>query len=99
MVWDLQHRPPTFVSRNQREGTWDRREAFYTWFLGRAAFVIAGPKPAAEIERFFRVPSERIKIYAPTPHTRCKRQLERSRLLVKYGLTVDTYFTGSILAA
>src|SRR6185503_17996668 len=50
-------------------GTWKHRESFYSEFLRRATIIIAGTEAGQrEIERFYQVTSNRIKILPhPTP--------------------------------
>lgn len=69
VVWDLTHRYQPWFPEVSAEGMWDSREVFYSWFLRRASVVIAGTRIGQEqIERFYQLPSERIKILPhPTP--------------------------------
>jgi glycosyltransferase involved in cell wall biosynthesis len=68
-VWDLQHRLQPWFPEVSEKGTWERREQFYATFLRRAAAIIAGTNAGREeIERFYQVPADRIKILPhPTP--------------------------------
>lgn len=69
-LWDLQHRLQPFFPEVSEKGIWDRREKGLSRYLQRAVVVIAGSKTASsEIERFYQVPTERIKILRhPTPN-------------------------------
>ncbi|MEX0641957.1 MAG: glycosyltransferase family 1 protein [Pirellulales bacterium] len=69
VVWDLQHRLQPFFPEVSGEAQWDLRERQYAAVLRRAAIVIAGTQAGkAEIERFYQVPPERIRILPhPTP--------------------------------
>lgn len=68
-VWDLQHRLQPFFPEVSSAGVWEYRETFFSKYLQRAAFVITGSRTGQlEIERFYQIPSERIKILPhPTP--------------------------------
>lgn len=68
-VWDVQHRLQPYFPEVSADGVWGRRERFYTATLRRATFVIAGTQTGkAEIERFYGVSPERIRILPhPTP--------------------------------
>lgn len=68
-LWDIQHRLQPFFPEVSNNGIWDRREKGLSRYLQRAAFVVAGSKTASnEIERFYQVPAEKIKILRhPTP--------------------------------
>jgi glycosyltransferase involved in cell wall biosynthesis len=68
-VWDLQHRLQPFFPEVSCKGQWDSREALYSRQLRRAAGIITGTRAGkAEIERFYQVAPERIKLLPhPTP--------------------------------
>lgn len=68
-VWDLQHRLQPYFPEVSSEGEWDRREKHYGTFLRKSAFVVTGTQVGkAEIEKFYQIPSERIKVIPfPTP--------------------------------
>lgn len=69
IVWDLQHRRQPWFPEVSATGTWQHRENFYSEFLRRATMIIAGTDAGREeIERFYQVTSDRIKILPhPTP--------------------------------
>jgi|KBSSwiStaDraftv2_1062776.scaffolds.fasta_scaffold320679_1 glycosyltransferase involved in cell wall biosynthesis len=69
IVWDLQHRLQPWFPEVSAAGTWKHRESFYSEFLRRATMIIAGTDAGREeIERFYQVTSNRIKILPhPTP--------------------------------
>ncbi len=69
VVWDLQHRLQPYFPEVSAAGEWDTRELAYVWFLQRASVIIAGTLAGRdEIERFYQVPIERIRILPhPTP--------------------------------
>lgn len=69
IVWDLQHRLNPFFPEVSADGTWQRREQYFSQILKRAAFVIVGTQAGKkEAQMFYGVPDERIKILPhPTP--------------------------------
>lgn len=90
IVWDLQHRLQPWFPEVSEGGTWDQRESFYSSFLRRASVIIAGTEAGrAEIERFYQVTPNRIKILPhPTPRfaTEAEPQDEK-KILGKYNLS------------
>jgi glycosyltransferase involved in cell wall biosynthesis len=68
-VWDLQHRLQAFFPEVSTEGEWQGREDTYATSLRRAAIVLTGTEAGkAEIERFYQVPPDRIRVLPlPTP--------------------------------
>ena len=69
IVWDLQHRLQPWFPEVSAGGVWRHREDFYSEFLRRASIIITGNQAGRqEIERFYQVTSDRIKILPhPTP--------------------------------
>jgi glycosyltransferase involved in cell wall biosynthesis len=62
-VWDLQHKLQSYFPEVSRSGEWNRREKFYTKMLSRAALIITGTETGkAEVQRFYQVPAERIRV-------------------------------------
>jgi glycosyltransferase involved in cell wall biosynthesis len=62
-VWDLQHKLQSYFPEVSKNGEWDRREEFHLKMLNRAASIITGTETGkAEIERFYQIPSARIKV-------------------------------------
>ncbi|MDJ0795478.1 MAG: glycosyltransferase family 1 protein [Calothrix sp. MO_167.B12] len=62
-VWDLQHRLQPYFPEVSVSGAWEEREYAYSKILRRAAFIITGTEVGKkEIERFYHIPSERIKV-------------------------------------
>nr|WP_310486449.1 glycosyltransferase family 1 protein [Chamaesiphon sp. VAR_69_metabat_338] len=62
-VWDLQHKLQSYFPEVSASGEWDKREKFYAKMLSRAAFIITGTETGkAEIQRFYQVPAERIRV-------------------------------------
>lgn len=69
IVWDLQHRLQPWFPEVSAGGQWEHRESFYARFLRRAAVIIVGTEAGRqEVERFYDIPPERIRILPhPTP--------------------------------
>ncbi|MEX2186119.1 MAG: glycosyltransferase family 1 protein [Pirellulales bacterium] len=69
VVWDLQHRLQPYFPEVSVNAEWDLRERHYMQVLRRATYVVAGTEAGkSEIERFYAVPAERIRILPhPTP--------------------------------
>ncbi len=62
-VWDLQHRLQPHFPEVSSEGEWNGRENFYSTLLQRSAFILVGTSAGkTEVERFYQIPPERIKI-------------------------------------
>ena len=95
IVWDLQHRLQPWFPEVSAGGTWRQRESFYSPFLRRAAIIIAGTEAGRqEIERFYQVTSDRIKIL-PHPTPTFALNAERSDIaatLKKYELKSNYVF-------
>lgn len=95
IVWDLQHRLQPWFPEVSSGGTWRQRETFYGEYLRRATFIIAGTEAGrAEIERFYQVTSNRIKLLPhPTPaFTLNAGPSDVDALLKKYKLRKDYLF-------
>ena len=95
IVWDLQHRLQPWFPEVSSGGTWRQREAFYGEYLRRATFIIAGTEAGRmEIERFYQVTSDRIKILPhPTPaFTLNAGPSDVASVLDKYALRSDYLF-------
>ena len=62
-VWDLQHRLQPYFPEVSISGEWDNREKSFLKMLRQAAFIITGTEVGkAEIEKFYHIPAERIKV-------------------------------------
>ncbi len=95
IVWDLQHRLQPWFPEVSSGGTWRQRETFYGEYLRRATFIIAGTDAGRmEIERFYQVTSNRIKILPhPTPaFTLNAKPSDVDSVLKKYGLSRNYLF-------
>lgn len=68
-IWDLEHRAQPFFPEVSANGEWERRQKYFGEMLPRASYVITGTEVGMkEIERFFGVAPERIRILPhPTP--------------------------------
>ncbi|ARV61250.1 group 1 glycosyl transferase [Nostocales cyanobacterium HT-58-2] len=68
-VWDLQHRLQPYFPEVSSKGEWNSRETSYSTMLQRSAFILVGTYAGrAEVERFYQIPPERIKVIPfPTP--------------------------------
>ena len=90
IVWDLQHRLQPWFPEVGSGGRWDERELRHARFLRRATYVIAGTKAGRkEIERFYQIPSERIKhLPHPTPGFALEPPpVEDKKVLERYALS------------
>jgi len=95
IVWDLQHRLQPWFPEVSAGGTWRQRETFYGEYLRRATYIIAGTEAGrSEIERFYQVTSNRIKILPhPTPaSTLNAKPSDIAGVLKKYGLRSNYLF-------
>lgn len=89
IVWDLQHRLQPWFPEVSAGGTWKHRENFYNEFLRRASIIISGNEAGRqEIERFYQVTRNRIKLLAhPTPGFALRaEQSDVESVLKKYEL-------------
>jgi glycosyltransferase involved in cell wall biosynthesis len=87
-VWDLQHRLQPYFPEVSISGQWDNREKFYLKMLRQAAFIITGTEVGkAEIEKFYHVPAERIKVVPFfTPQFTSTSNLTDQDIIKKYNL-------------
>ncbi len=95
IVWDLQHRLQPWFPEVSANGTWRHRENFYSEFLRRATMIVAGTEAGRrEIERFYQVTSNRIKILPhPTPAFALRtEESDVEAVLKKYGLKKNYLF-------
>ncbi|MBE9236772.1 glycosyltransferase family 4 protein [Anabaena aphanizomenioides LEGE 00250] len=62
-IWDLQHRLQPYFPEVSKIGVWDQKESYYSELFKRATFILTGTEVGkSEIEKFYQVPSERIKV-------------------------------------
>ena len=68
-LWDLEHRKQPYFPEVADVYIWNNREIYYSSMLRRASIIVVGTKTGqTEIERFYQVPPDRIKILPfPTP--------------------------------
>jgi glycosyltransferase involved in cell wall biosynthesis len=68
-IWDLQHRCQPYFPEVSNAGQWEGREREYLKLAQKASFIFVGTEAGkAEVERFYQVPSQRVKVIAfPTP--------------------------------
>lgn len=95
IVWDLQHRLQPWFPEVSAGGTWSQRETFYGEYLRRATYIIAGTEAGRrEIQRFYQVTSNRIKILPhPTPAFALDAaESDLDALRKKYGVKSDYLF-------
>lgn len=95
IVWDLQHRRQPYFPEVSAGGVWESREHYYSTMLRRAAIVITGTAAGkAEIEQFYQVSSERIKILPfPTPQFALDAPPDAGKqILEKYQLPANYLF-------
>jgi glycosyltransferase involved in cell wall biosynthesis len=93
-VWDLQHRLQPYFPEVSISGEWDERENSNSKILRRAAFIITGTEVGkAEIEKFYQIPIERIKVIPFfTPKITSEASLIAQEILKKYNLPSQYLF-------
>lgn len=95
VLWDLEHRRKPYFPEVSLGGEWEQRESNYSRLLQRAALIICGTAAGkTEIEQFYQVPGERIKVLPfPTPQFVLDAPCSDSRtLLEKYRLPENYLF-------
>jgi len=95
IVWDLEHRRHPYFSEVGALREYEERETFYSTSLRRASAIITGTQAGkADIERFYQVSPERIKVLPfPTPHFALKASPTDDRLVLeKYNLQENFLF-------
>jgi len=94
-VWDLQHRLQPYFPEVSVKGEWDGREKHFATKFRRSTFILTGTEAGkAEVDKFYQVPAERIKVLPfPTPQFALDAQLEsRKQIFKKYNLPEDYLF-------
>ena len=94
-LWDLQHKIQPYFPEIAEKGSWENREAFYSRYLPRASIVVVGTETGRkEIERFYQVPSERIKVLPfPTPCLSLNQSSKNGQdILKKYAIPPNYLF-------
>ena len=95
IMWDLLHRRQPYFPEVSASGVWNDREEHYSVMLRRASIVITGTEVGkAEIEQFYQVPGERIKVLPlPTPRFALDSPLTDGRqVMEKYRLPENYLF-------
>lgn len=84
-VLDLQHRIQPYFPEVTAEGQWKYREEFFSETLRRASIILVGTEIGkAEIEKFYQVPPERIKVLPfPTPQFALNAPKEINKTILK----------------
>ncbi len=92
-VWDLQHRLQPYFPEVSVSGVWEGREKSHE-LLKRASFIISGTEVGkAEIERFYQIPSERIKVIPFfTPKFTTNPSLVDQNIFTKYKIPKQYLF-------
>lgn len=87
-VWDLQHKLQSYFPEVSANGEWETREKYHLKMLSRAALIITGTETGkAEIERFYQIPAERIKVIPMfAPQLRSNPDFIDRDVLTKYNL-------------
>jgi len=94
-IWDLQHKVQPFFPEVTMGGTWEQREFFNSRYLQRASVIVVGTETGRkEVEHFYQVPHERIKVLPfPTPRFTLSQSLkEEPEILKKYAIPQDYLF-------
>ena len=86
-LWDLEHRKCPFFPEVSESGLWKKREEHFSETLRRASVIVTGTKTGKEeIEKFYQVPGDRIKVIPfPKPEF-SKNRGEDENILSKYNL-------------
>jgi glycosyltransferase involved in cell wall biosynthesis len=95
VVWDLQHQLQPYFPEVSAAGEWEKRERYYSTNLRRASLIITGTQRGKfEIERFYQVTPERIKILPlPTPQFALEAVVDNeTNILEKYGISENYLF-------
>lgn len=94
-LWDLEHRIQPYFPEVSDNGIWENREAFYSRYLPRASIIVVGTEIGRkEIEHFYQVPSERIKVIPfPTPRfSLIQSSKKEQKILKKYVIPPNYLF-------
>jgi glycosyltransferase involved in cell wall biosynthesis len=94
-LFDLQHKAQPYFPEIAEKGIWESREAFYSRYLQRASIVVVGTETGRkEVERFYQVPFERIKVIPfPTPRfSLTQSSKKRQDILKKYAIPPNYLF-------
>lgn len=94
LIWDLAHRIHPYFPEVSSNGQWEERENYYAKLIRRAAFIVTGTELGkAEIEKFYQIPSERIKVIPFfTPKIQSKSSLTEQDITQKYNIPKQYLF-------
>lgn len=97
-AWDVQHRLQPYFPEVSTEGKWINRDTYFSETLRRATSIVTGTTVGKyEIEQFFNIPSERIRVIPfATPKFALEASLcsnsDRANILRKYDITQEYLF-------
>ncbi|MBD1924492.1 glycosyltransferase family 4 protein [Microcoleus sp. FACHB-831] len=94
-VWDLEHRNQPYFPEVSTGGRWEKRDRSYGTKIQRSAAIITGTEAGkAEIERFYQVAPERIKVIPyPTPNFALNfTSNDEQQVLNKYNIPAQYLF-------
>jgi glycosyltransferase involved in cell wall biosynthesis len=93
-VWDVQHRLQPFFPEVSADGTWIKRERFYSHFLSRAAFCVTGAEANKEaITRLYGIPDGRVRVMPlPAPTFALAAAPSQLNVREKFGIVGDYVF-------
>ena len=94
-LWDLEHKIQPHFPEVSEKGIWEDREAFYSRYLPRASIIIVGTETGRkEVERFYQVPPERIKVLPfPSPRFSLTQSSKKEQeILKKYSIPSNYLF-------
>jgi glycosyltransferase involved in cell wall biosynthesis len=94
-VWDLGHRTQPYFPELSIRGDWGNREKLCATTIQRASFIVTGTQSGkAEVERYYQVPEERIRILPFTAPSFAKAGTlsPPKDILEKYNIPCDYLF-------
>lgn len=94
-LWDLEHRVKPHFPEVVVGGIWEYREVYYSRYLPRASIIVVGTETGRnEVERFYHVPSGRIKVIPfPTPRFSLTQSSKKGQdILKKYEIPPNYLF-------
>jgi glycosyltransferase involved in cell wall biosynthesis len=94
-VWDLGHRTQPYFPEVSIRGDWENREKLCATTIQRASFIVTGTQSGkAEIERYYQVPEERIRIlpFTAPSFTEAGTLSSSKNVLEKYNIPCDYLF-------
>ncbi|MFM6183856.1 MAG: glycosyltransferase family 4 protein [Dolichospermum sp.] len=93
-VWDLQHRLQAYFPEVSIYGEWESREKSYLNTIRRSTYIVTGTNIGkTEIEKFYQVPSERIKVIPFfTPQLVVNTKPQANDIFKKYNISHQYLF-------